>query len=92
MQTNQSTQFVSVWTDLQRRYQAILVAAGPWEAPSQASWRKTGLATAAMLLPLADAVVMCVELGGTPQAVAVETKQALLRRGVRLLGCIVSGQ
>jgi Mrp family chromosome partitioning ATPase len=89
---NPSAKFVSVWTDLQRRYQAILVAAGPWEAPSQASWRKCGIATAAMLLPLADAAVVCVDLDGTPQSVAIETKRALDRRGIRLLGCVVRGQ
>ncbi len=62
LRTTQSGQIAGVWSELQRRYQAILVAAGPWEAPSQASWRKTGTATAAILLPLADAAVVCVEL------------------------------
>ncbi len=92
LRTTQSGQIAGVWSELQRRYQAILVAAGPWEAPSQASWRKTGTSTAAILLPLADAAVVCVELDGTPQSVAVETRHALKRRGVRLLGCVVSGR
>lgn len=91
IQARQSEQLRDVWSDLEKRYQVILVAAGPWEAVSQAAWRKTGMATAAAMLPLADAAVLCVELDGTPQGVAVETKQALERRGIRLLGCVVNG-
>ena len=88
----QGEQLSNLWSELQERYQVIMVAAGPWEAVSQASWRKTGMATAAVLLPVADAAVLCVELEGTPQSAAIDTKQALERRGIRLLGSVVTGK
>ncbi len=79
-----------LWTELTPQFDLILVAAGP-RNQTQPGGRieRLGSHSATAVFPHASAAILCVELNGTSQAEAVETKRLLDSRGIKVLGCIV---
>jgi hypothetical protein len=87
---------VSLWPELTRQFDVLLVAAGPipQAQPSRRRNRraKDGMASdapAELFLPLSSAAVLCLELGATPAAAAKAAQQRLSARGIKVLGCII---
>jgi hypothetical protein len=78
-----------IWPELQRRFDLILVAAGSLH--DKAINSRGSMTTADLLLPLADGILLAIELSGTPQEVAQETQRRLAAHSAKLIGCVVQG-
>ena len=79
-----------LWAGLSRDFDLLLIAGGPLSDHSDE--KSSGLpAVAEMFLPLADGVILCIELNGTPVAACRNSKALLESNGVNLLGCVVHG-
>jgi hypothetical protein len=78
-----------LWPDLQQQFDLILIAAGAAETTSANS--RHSISAAEIYLPLADGVILSVEIDGTPRNVAAIAHQRLTARGAKLIGCVVHG-
>jgi Mrp family chromosome partitioning ATPase len=83
-----TTRLEESWTELQESYNLILVASGPLAGDTNSRGSNPNQ-IARSLLPLADAVILSVEMGSTPVSVASQTAERLKSVGANLLGCIV---
>jgi Mrp family chromosome partitioning ATPase len=83
------TRLEETWTELQESYNLILVAAGPLARDANGRDSDPPNQIVRSLLPLADGVILSVELGSTPVSVASQTTELLKAANANLLGCIV---
>lgn len=83
------TRLEETWTELQENYNLTLVAAGPLASDVRARDSNSPNPIIHSLLPLADGVILSVELGSTPVSVANQTAELLRAAGANLLGCVV---
>jgi hypothetical protein len=79
-----------VWADLQEQFDLILIAAGPIQVSNPAS--RSFPLSAEHFLPLADGVILSVELSGTPQVVATQAISRLGAHRAKLIGSVVHGE
>jgi len=84
-----TTPLEETWTELQESYNLILVASGPLGSDTSDRGGNPPNQIARSLLPLADAVILSVELGSTPVSVASKTAERLKAAGANLVGCVV---
>jgi Mrp family chromosome partitioning ATPase len=82
-----TTRLEETWTELQEGYNLILVASGPLASDTSGRGGSPN-EIACSLLPLADAVILSVELGSTPVSVASQTAELLKAAGANVLGCV----
>jgi len=85
----EKTRLEETWTELQESYNLIVVAAGPLASDANGRDGDPPNQIVGSLLPLADAVILSVELGSTPVSVARQTAELLKAAGANLLGCVV---
>jgi hypothetical protein len=78
-----------LWPDLQKQFDLILIAAGATTPTSRNS--RDSASAAEAYLPLADGVILSVEIEGTPRNVAATSHQWLVAHGAKLVGCVVHG-
>ena len=83
-----TTRLEETWTELQESYSLILVASGPLASDTSGRGSNPNQ-IARSLLPLADAVILSVELGSTPVIVASQTAERLKAAGANLVGGVV---
>jgi hypothetical protein len=87
---NDPRRLAKLWAELTTQFNLILVAAGPQSPTSQVDQAKKHVSdSVTAFFPLATAAILCIELNGTPQVAALDTKQLLDARGIQMLGCIV---
>jgi hypothetical protein len=84
-----TTRLEETWPDLQESYNLILVASGPFTDDTSGRDSNPPNQIARSILPLADAVILSVELSNTPVSVASQTAELLKAAGANLLGCTV---
>jgi hypothetical protein len=84
-----------LFKDLSENFDVVLIAGGatpettPNSSETAADDHRQSAAT--VLAHCASAAFLCVELDGTPQAIAVQAKRYLAASGVNLIGCVVQG-
>ena len=83
------TRLEETWTELQESYNLIVVAAGPLASDAKGRNNDPPNQIVRSLLPLADGVILSMELGSTPVSVARQTAELLKATGANLLGCVV---
>lgn len=86
---NDRERLAKLWPDLQQQFDLILIAAGTTESTTVNSRQSNSVAD--FYLPLADGVILSVELEGTPRNVANVAHRRLAARGAKLIGCVVHG-
>ncbi len=78
-----------IWPTIQQEFDIVFVAAGPIE--SKAKKLNSSSQSATDFLPIADGVILSIELDGTPQPIAEEACRILATQSAKLLGCVVHG-
>ncbi|MCC7083741.1 MAG: hypothetical protein IT427_01895 [Pirellulales bacterium] len=78
-----------LWPELRRRFDLILVAAGPLNSTVVHS--RHSMPAADFYLPFADGIILSVEIDGTPRKVAQAMCRRLADGGAKLIGCVVHG-